>query len=296
MLNLHHLHLLRTVASCQSYSRAAEQLGITQPAVSMQIRKLEESVALPLVTTRGRLLVLTEAGQTLVTYADRILRLGDEAEQAMAQFRGLHRGHLRVAASSTPGAYLLPAALAEFRRDHPEVGVTLEVGNTRMSLGLVEAGLVDLAVVGEAAADEVEVRLQPLCDDCLTVVVAPGHPWAARQSITPAELAAEPLILREEGSNTRAVLDRRLTAATGSRANAAMLLSSTEAVKEAVAAGLGAAVLSGLAVRWEVQSGRLVAVPVAGLDLCRRLQWALAPAASPLANAFMEYLKDGVDR
>jgi DNA-binding transcriptional LysR family regulator len=210
MLNLHHLHLLRTVASCESYSRAAERLGISQPAVSMQIRKLEESVGLPLVTARGRSLALTEAGQALAAYADRILRLSDEAEQAMAEYRGLRRGRLRVAASSTPGAYLLPPALAAFRRDHPDVAVTLEVGNTRMALGLVEAGLADLAVVGEAAPDEVEVRLQPLCDDCLVVVVAPAHPWASRTSITAADLAAEPLILREEGSNTRAVLASRL--------------------------------------------------------------------------------------
>lgn len=238
MLNLHHLELLYTVAHLESYSRAAERLGISQPAVSMQLKRLEEAVGVPLVVTHGRQVQLTEAGQVLAGYAGRILRLNEEAVQAMADFRAMRRGRLRIAASSTPGAYLLPAAVAAFRQAHPDVALSLEVSNTRTSLRLAAEGMVDLAVVGEAAADELEVELRPLCEDRLCVVVAPGHAWARAGAVTAAALAAEPLILREEGSNTRQVLARRL-ASLRLKPLVAMELGSTEAVKEAVAAGLG---------------------------------------------------------
>jgi LysR family transcriptional regulator, low CO2-responsive transcriptional regulator len=293
MLNLHHLHLLRTVAEEASVSRAAERLGISQPAVSMQLKKLEESVGVPLVETRGRSVALTVPGRSLADYAERLLRLSREAEEAMEDYRTLRRGRLRIAASSTPGAYLLPATLAAFGRTHPDVSVSLEVSNTRHALGLVAGGLADLAVVGEADPQEFDVRLTPLCEDRLTVVVAPSHPWAQRRQVTGAELAAEPLILREEGSNTRAVLDRRL-GALGLRPRVGLELGSTEAVKEAVAAGLGAAVISGLAVRWDLASGRMTAVAAEGLDLVRRLFLA-DPAAphttQPLAARFAAHLQ-----
>jgi DNA-binding transcriptional LysR family regulator len=295
MLNLHHLQLLCAVAECESFSRAADRLGISQPAVSMQLKKLEEAVGLPLVETRGRLVALTEAGRALAEYGGRMLRLNREAEEAMADYRSFRRGRLRLAASSTPGAYLLPRAVAAFRNAVPNVTVTLEVGNTRSALGLVAGGLADLAVVGEADPGEFDVVLAPLCDDRLCVVVAPGHPWAGRPQVTAADVANGPLILREEGSNTRAVLDRRL-GALGLKANVAMELGATEAVKEAVAAGLGAAVLSGLAVAWDLTSGRMVTVAT-DLDLRRRIHLArpLEGAHLPLADRFVAHLRTWVN-
>lgn len=293
MLNLHHLQILRTVAASESYSRAADRLGISQPAVSMQIKKLEEALGVTLITSKGRLIALTDAGQALLGYADRLLRLNDEAEATMADFRALRRGRLRIAASSTPGAYLLPGAIAGFRALHADVTVTLEVGNTRTALRRVEEGLADLAVVGEAEPDGLDVTLLYLCEDLLEVVVAPGHPWALAGAVEPAELARAPLVLREEGSSTRAVLDRRLMAAVGRKAQPGMELGSTEAVKEAVAAGLGATVLSGLAVKWELASGRLVRVAAPGLDLSRALHVAMpvSEEPSPLAGAFVACLR-----
>lgn len=293
MLNLHHLEILQTVAAFGSYSRAAERLGISQPAVSMQIRKLEEHAGLPLVTSRGREVVLTEAGQALAAYAAKILRLTDEAEQVMLDYKTLRRGRLRIGASSTPGAYLLPGAIASFRAAQSGITVTLDVGNTRTALKQVQTDLVDLAVVGYVDPDTTGLHLEPLCDDRLMVVVAPGHPWAAAGRITAAQLAAEPLILREQGSSTRAVLDRRLLEVTGRRSRATMELGATEAVKEAVAAGLGPAVLSGLAVRWELAAGRLVPVVVEGVNLSRTLHLALRadPGRGALAHAFAAHLR-----
>jgi DNA-binding transcriptional LysR family regulator len=297
MLNPHQLQLLRTVAATASYSRAAERLGISQPAVSMQVKKLEESVGVPLVVSRGRLVQLTEAGEALTAYADRILRLNEEALAAMADFREKRRGRVRVAASSTPGAYLLPRAVAAFRREHPGVVISMEVSNTRSALQLVAQGMADLAVVGEVSPDEADdFRLEPLTEDSLVVVVAPDHPWAGVAAIPARILAAEPLILREEGSSTRAVLDQRLAAATGRRAAVALQLGSTEAVKEAVAAGLGAAVLSQLAVAHDIAAGRMVTIPVAGIDLSRHLTLvgSQAGAQMPLAGEFAAFLRGWV--
>ncbi len=293
MLNLHHLYIFHTVARLESYSRAAERLGISQPAVSMQVKKLEEAVGVPLVETRGRQMALTEAGEALAEFAGRILRLEEEARQVMEDFRAVRRGRVRIAASSTPGTFVLPGVIAAFRKEAPGVAVSLEIGNTRSSLRLVAEGLADLAVVGDVSRDEADVALEPLCDDCLVVVVPPGHRWAeAGEAVSAAELAREPLILREEGSSTREVLDRRLRQA-GFAPRVAMQMGSTEAVKEAVAAGLGPSVLSGWAVRREVAAGSLVAVAVAGLDLSRKLHLALPAGSSPggVVARFVAYLK-----
>ncbi len=292
MLNLHHLKIFQAVALLGSYSRAAEQLGISQPAVSMQVSRLEEALGVPLVTVRGRHVELTEAGAAMAEYAARIFRLSDEAQSAMEEFRGLRRGRLRLAASSTPGAYVLPGVVAAFRAAHSGVQVALQITNTRGAIRAVAEGLADLGVVGEAREGGADVELQPLCSDCLSVVVAPAHPWARAGTVSPGELAAEPLLVREEGSSTRWVLDRSLTRA-GLKPRVAMELGSTEAVKEAAAAGLGAGVLSGWAVRAEVRSGRLSAVRVEGLSLERTLHLVLPRGAQvgALGTAFLEHLK-----
>lgn len=280
MLNLHHLKILQAVAAAESYSRAAERLGISQPAVSMQVARLEEAVGVALVASRGRQVLLTEAGRVLARHAERIFQMHDEALQAMADFRGLRRGRLRLGASSTPGAYLLPALIAAYKNENPGVEVSLCITNTQGAVRLVTEGLVDLAVVGEAPAEPADADLTPIAADTLAVVVAPGHRWEDRTTVSSAELAAEPLILREQGSSTREALDRRLAFA-GLKARVAMELGSTEAVKEAVAAGLGAAVLSGLAVRAEVAAGRMRALSVSDLDLTRDLHLALPRSAEP---------------
>lgn len=301
MLNLHQLKIFQTVVANVSYSRAADRLGISQPAVSMQLAKLEEFLGLKLLVQQGRQISLTEAGQTMARYADRLFEVHDAALRAMEDIRSLRRGRLRLAASSTPGAYLLPAVVAAFRAEYPGAEVSLRISNTSQAVRMVADGTVDLAAIGEPPADApAEVEYQPLCADRLTVVVSGAHPWAERAAISPAELAAEPLILREAGSSTREVLDRRL-ADLGLKARPSLELALTDAVREAAAAGLGPAVLSGWAVRTELQTGRLRAVAVCGLSLERTLHLALLPWGDPgpLVSAFMGKLRttaQGIDR
>lgn len=289
---MHHLRIFHTVAICESYSRAAERLNITQPAVSMQVAKLEEAVGVPLVKQRGRQVVLTEAGQALSAYAGRLFRIADEAVQAMNDFKNLRQGRLWVGASTTPGAYVLPRVIGDFQARHPGVSISLKITNSLTALQALADGAFDLAVVGEPPSDAHDVVLRPLCSDCLTVVVAPSHRWAVAGEVTVEEFAQVPLILREEGSSTRDVLNRRL-AAIGLTPQVGLELGSTDAVREAVAAGLGPSVLSGWAVRWAVESGKMVQIRLCGLSLERTIYLARGRGVvqSTLVNAFIAHLE-----
>lgn len=294
MLNPHQLQIFLAVAECDSYSRAAERLGISQPAVSMQVSRLEKAVGLPLLLLRGRQISLTEAGETLLRHARRILEAQEAADLALAELKGLRRGRLRLAASSTPGAYLLPRVIAAFQQAHPGLEIRLQISNTLSALQAVQEGLSDLAVVGEPPEAGPELLIEPLARDFLAVVVWPGHRWAGGGPVAAGDLATEALVLREPGSSTRAVLERRLRSL-GLKVQPALELGSTEAVREAVAAGLGATVISRLAVRTDLESGRLVAVPVSDLPLERMLHTALpgGGARSQATSAFLAQLRSG---
>lgn len=288
-MNLNHLRVFFHVASTRSFSRAAERLQVSQPNVSAQIRRLEASLGVPLVEQVGRDLHLTGAGETLYEYAQRIFHLAARAEAAMADLQNLQRGHVAVGASTVPGAYLLPPVLGAFRREFPGVGVSLWIDNTRAVAARLARAELDLAVVGEDSTDQPELTFERLCPDELVVVAAPGHPLAGGGPLTPADLARQPLLLREPGSSTRRVLEQRL-GALGIAVTAAMELRANEAIKHGAAAGLGLGVISRLAAAWELADGRLVALPVEGLELRRNFYLARAaerrpgPAAAALAD------------
>lgn len=272
LINLHHLRIFYTVATSESFSRAAEKLEVSQPAVSMQVRKLEEALGVSLVQQVGRQLYLTEGGQILSEYAARIFNLVREAEEALAEVQGLRRGHVTVAASSTPGSYVLPPLIGRFRQEHPGIDVELHISNSHTVLERVLRGEIDFGVIGEvpAASPDLPLEFALLVPDDLTLVVAPDHPFASRRQVSVTELAQQPLVLRERGSSQRQVLDRRL-AELGLHPVVSMELGSSDAVKHAVAAGLGAGVLSCFSIAWEVAAGRLVPVSVPELDLHRNL-------------------------
>lgn len=224
----------------------------------MQVRKLEEALGVGLVEQVGRQLILTEAGRTLLDYAQRIFRLADEAEEVIGEVRGMGRGRVQMGASSTPGVYLLPALLARYKQRYPGVEIALEVSNSRHVLNVLSKGEMDLGVVGDAPHEYPELRFELLVPDDLVLVLAPGHPLAQGSEPTMDDLQTVPMIQPPAGSGQRALFEQRLAAA-GMTVHTAMELGNTEAIKQAVAAGLGVAVLSGFAVGWEVAAGRLVA-------------------------------------
>ncbi len=267
-VTLRQLQIFDRVAQYRSVSRAAQELHLTQPAVSMQLRQLEDQIGLVLLEQIGRRLHLTEAGEDLWSHARRVAAEVDELIATMQARRGMQRGRVRLAVVATAN-YFVPTAIAAFRRRHPMLGVELAVGNRQAVFSLVADHAIDLAIAGQPP-DGVECLAEPFLDNPLIVIAAPEHALAGRKRISVAEISVEPFVLREPGSGTRGALLRHL-AEQGVEPRIVSELPTVEAVKQAVQAGLGIGVVSAQSVELEVQTGRLVILPVSSFPLMR--QW-----------------------
>ncbi|MFF8386699.1 LysR family transcriptional regulator [Streptomyces kanasensis] len=272
------LELLIAVARHGSLGRAAREVGITQPAASSRIRSMEKQLGVALVDRSPRGSRLTDAGALVTDWARRVVEAAEAFDAGAQALRDRRDSRLRVAASMTIAEYLLPGWLIALHADLPDTAVSLRAGNSAAVAALLLAGEADLGYVeGLAVPDGLNGVV--VAHDRLVVVAAPSHRWARRRAaVTPAELAATPLVLREYGSGTRQVLDSAL-AAHGGLAAPLMELASTTAVKSAAVSGAGPAVLSELAVTEELASRRLAEVPVEGVDLRRALRavWPRGP-------------------
>ncbi|MCK2217233.1 LysR substrate-binding domain-containing protein [Actinomadura sp. ATCC 31491] len=288
--DLESLRLLVDVGELGSLGRAAKAAGIAQPSASKRVAQLERRLGVPLLERTPRGSTLTTEGKMVAGWAAQVLAAAEELMRAVAAVRHAGRAHLRVAASMTVAEYLVPRWLGELQHREPDVQVGLDVVNSadvaaRVLGGDVELGFVEGPSVPEGLASRV------VGTDRLVVVVAPGHPWARRRTaLRGAELAATPLVVREPGSGTRETLELAFSGL--HRAGPRLELGSNSAVKGAAQAGAAPAVLSAYAVEAEVAAGRLVEVPLAGLDLGRRLcaVWRrgrslTAPAATLLSVA-----------
>ncbi|MEU9010122.1 LysR family transcriptional regulator [Streptomyces sp. NPDC048479] len=265
------LELLLAVARHGSLGRAARELGITQPAASSRIRSMERQLGVALVDRSPRGSRLTDAGALVTDWARRVVEAAEAFDAGAQALRGRRDSRLRVAASMTIAEYLLPGWLIALRAERPGTAVSLMAGNSAMVARRLLAGEADLGFVEGLSVPE-GLDGTPIGHDRLLVVAAPSHPWARRRApLTPAELAATPLILRERGSGTRQVLDSALRQY-GGLADPLLELASTTAVKAAAVSGAGPAVLSELAVTEELTARRLTAVPVEDVDLHRDLR------------------------
>ncbi len=292
-LDFHKLRLFAAVAEHEHYSRAADALGISQPALTVHVRDLERHFGVSLFERVGRNVRLTDAGKLVRDYARRIVALAEELDEAVGDLRGVRAGTLHLGASTTIGEYLLPGVLGVFRAQHPGIDVTVEIANTRWIADRVRRGTVHLGLLGEPV-EESELVSEPYGDDEIVLIAPPGHAWASRQ-VALRELSDAAYIVREQGSATRDVAAATL-AARGIRLPVALELGGTEAVKGAVAAGLGVAFVSACAVGLEVETGRLVRVTVAGLDIRRRFQIVRRRGRRLTAaeSAFIPLLRSGV--
>ena len=290
-MNYNHLLLFQAIAEEGSVSRGADRLFISQPAVSKQLAVLEASLKTKLFERGAKGVRLTDAGTLLLGYVQRLSALEREAEQAMAEMQGLARGTLTVGASLTVGAYVMPELLAEFRRRTPNVTLTLEIANTEIIQERLRAGELDLGMT-EGLADAPDLDAVVFGEDELVAIAPPGHPLLSEAPVTAGRLCREPLILREPGSGTRAVLERALREC-GLSVSPTLSLGSTEAIKGAVAAGAGLAVVSRLAIGLEVETGRLTVLPLSDLSLRRPLHRLTRRGAyeSRAARAFRELLE-----
>lgn len=281
-------------AELSSFTGAAKALGLTQAAVSQRIHALEVVLDKPLFHRRGGRVLLTEVGQTLYTYAQRILDLHRDARRDIAGREAPVALELLLASSSIPGEHLLPALLSGFGHEYPNIKVRATVSDSTAVMSQVERGEVSLGLVGRKA-DGPHLGSRHLASDRMLLVVPAAHAWSGRKRVSVRELSGQPLILRGAGSGLRHCFERSLERAGKSLDDLRVVLElgSNEAIKEAVLRGLGVAVLSVLAVRREVTAGRLQALKVGGLRCDRDMfiVWdrrRVLPAPARLFLTFLE--------
>ena len=292
-MTLRQLEVFLAIARVRTFRRAAEALHTSQPALSQHIRELEQELGTRLLDRLGRSVALTDAGRLLEEHAHRVFATLTSAREVIGELQGLKRGSLLIGASTTPGIYVLPGVIGVFRERYAGIDLSLRIANSRLIEERIRANELDLGVVGGHGLGPREECLAAGLVDELVLVAAPAHRWARRREIAPAQLAGEPLLMREEGSATRRVTERALEQA-AVRYRAAMELDHTEAIKQAVIAGLGVAFVSVHAVRGEVSTGRLRALRLRGLRIRRHFHVIHNEARrlSPGARAFMELLEE----
>lgn len=283
MLNWNHLRLFAAAARCGSVSAAAASLRLSQPAVSKQVAELEATLGVTLLERTARGVRPTPAGELLAGYAQRLFALAEEAERALGELQNLRRGRLRIGASMTIGVYLAPPLLAEFRRQCPDLEMEFLIGNTdTVQKRLVDREL-DLGLTEGPGQWETELASDTFHWDELIVIAAPSAP----ASMPVATLARQPWVMREPGSGTRAVAEEAL-ASVGLRPRPAWVFNNPEAVKRAVMAGCGVAMVPRITIGAELAARTLRSVKVPGLARRRplRLQWLRSRPPSAAMTAF----------
>ena len=283
------------VVERRSFSQAAERLGVTQPAVSLQVRALEERLGRRLLDRSGRRVEPTEAGIRLYRSAQRLLQLEAQLLDELVDEEGAPlRGELAIGASTGPGAHMVPLLLCEFASLHAEVRVALSVSDTQTVIDRVAGRELELGVVG-ALRRQRALRFEPLVRDEIILAVPAGHRFAGRE-VTPAELGEEKLIAMQEGAGVRQVIEAELRRA-GLRLRGlepSLELGLQESVKTAVAAGYGVAFISRTAVEGELAAGRLAAARVAGLEPARQIYVVRSSSRAPTraAEGFLAFARE----
>jgi DNA-binding transcriptional LysR family regulator len=292
-LTLHQLRVFHTVASTGNLTRAAEQLGMSQPGVSMQVKQLERVLGLPLLEPVGRQVRLTEVGMLVDQHAIEVLNQVNHLADAISEIRGGEGGRLVVAADTTVGIYVMPPLLGAWRRHYDNIEIDLRVGNHDAVCGQLRTNEVDFAVVS-TVPDLPGLIPTEFIPNRLVVVAPPHHHLAARgQAPLPVSvLADEPILVREGGSSTSAAVDAFFRSV-GITPQVAMRLGNIGAIKQGVASGLGLAVVSERAIGNELAAGSLVVLDVVGFPLER--MWHIVHVRgkrlSPAARSFKTYLE-----
>lgn len=293
-MDLRRLDVFCKVVELKSFTKAAAAMGLAQPTVSEHIRSLEDMLGEKLVDRLGREAVPTAAGRIFYQYSRNIIRLREEAIQAVEHFRGNLSGHLVLGASTIPGTYVLPKLIGAFKEQHPAVLLTLRIGDTTSVAKDILQGELEAGVVGSRWNDRRLVTEEAFSDE-LILTVPSEHSWASRESIMLEELTGEPFIMREQGSGTRMVMTKILEQHSFdvSRLNVVAEMGSTEAVRQGIKAGIGVSILSNHAVDSDIQQGALASVRLQGVQFLRPLFLVLRKNRnlSPVCSAFVEFVR-----
>ncbi len=264
-MNFHRLKVFYLVARLESFSRAAEELYTSQPNISKHVHQLEAELGVSLFHRLGGSIELTEAGRAVYRYAQQVFDQTAELQRTLAELEGLARGYLRLGASSTPGLYMLPELIAAFGRYYPGLELSFSIGNSQQVVEEILAGKLDLGFV-EGYIEAVGLQRQPVGCNEVALIAPPWHRLAGQADIAATELAGEIFVMREAGSGTRQVMESLMVSLSLSPPRT-LELPSCEAVKRAVAAGLGLSFISRSAIDLELGQGLLVILSGPGLSL-----------------------------
>jgi LysR family transcriptional regulator, low CO2-responsive transcriptional regulator len=289
-VTLRQLRVFETVARRGSFTRAAEELHLAQPTVSVQVKQLADAVRLPLFEQMGKKIFLTEAGRQLYATCRQLFEVWSQFEMTLADLKGMKQGRLRLAVVTT-AKYFVPRLLGPFLKRFPGIEVALEVANRNSVVERLVANDDDLYIMG-VPPQGLDVETHPFLDNPLVVLARSDHLLAREKRIAFSRLLNEPLVLRERGSGTRTVVERYF-ADHGYDLRARMELGSNEAIKQAVAGGLGITIMSLHALTLEPMHGQLVVLDVEGFPIERSwfVVYPRGKQLSVVARTFFEYLK-----
>lgn len=292
------LKVFRAVAKHLNFRRAAEELFLTQPAVTLQVKTLEQQLGVQIFDRSGSRISLTPAGALLLQFADKIDHLETAALEALSKFAGEPRGDLRMGASLTIAQYILPHILGEFQRQHPHIRAQVTTCNTEQVLEALLAHDISVGFV-EGPTLRRDIRTEVFLEDELVLMVPPSHEWSERAFVDPQELTQERLLMRERGSGTRRVVEIALqkSGIKAKQLNPALEFDSTEAIITAVEAGLGVGFASLWSISKELQLGTLRVVPIRGVRIPRPLSVAYALGHEPqgIALTFLQFVRSRRD-
>ena len=238
---LHQLRIFRTVAECRSYTKAASNLHLSQPAVSMQVKQLEQNVGMPLLEQIGKKLFLTEAGETMYQCATNVERTLEETSELIAQLQGVQRGSLKLSVATT-ASYFVVNMLKRFSDLYPQISISLDVTNRHSLLEQLTNNERDLIIMGEPPTT-MDLTATPFMDNPLVMIASPSHPFATKKNLKISDTEGQTFVIRELGSGTRAAIERFFEKA-GVSIQSSFEMTSNEAIKQAVQAGLGLGIVS----------------------------------------------------
>jgi DNA-binding transcriptional LysR family regulator len=295
-IDFRHLETFCRVAEVKSFSRAADDLFLTQPTVSGHILSLEKPLSLRLFDRTGREVRLTKAGEVFLRYASKILTIRKDLLNALSEFSQGIRGELSLGASTIPGEYLLPKLMGDFKKDHPHFSLSLKIADTKEIVQYVLQGNVEFGMIG-AKVNHPSLHYEKYEEDEIIVVAPAGHPLAGKKRIDLENLLKEPWIIREEGSGTQMAVDKVLRRKGKSlRAfNVVTEMGSTSSMKEGVKARLGLAFISARATEEELNQGLLSRIAVEGMESISRQIYIVSHRGrtlSPIGMEFLRFLKE----
>ncbi len=290
-ISMRQIRIFDAVSRYESHTRAAEQLHMTQPAVSMQMKQLERALDISLFEKHGKLLVLSVAGLALREYCQDIIQSYNNMLDHVEKFKGCQQGHLTVSVTS-PANYFATRILSAFSRKFPEVTISLDVTNRQRILLQLDNYEPDIVIMGEPPKGR-GLKSERLMPNPLMLIAPPNHPLRAKKNLTMKDVCKEEFVMREKGSGTRESIEHHF-AKCGMHCETKLEMSSNEAIKHAVSAGFGLGIVSLHTIRLELQDNLFVALDVEGFPLQR--YWHVVTrsgkAMSPIAQAFNDYLRD----